>query len=101
MIRSGVKLLHLAKVKWLSEGQLSNGILLQSNSQVRSLSAKAHTHSHVLAEEAFASNTSHDSLFSGVQGFISSIMDSTDRLSSVCSDLVSNARRMPLLRVCQ
>ena len=60
-----------------------------------------HTRSHVLAEEAFASNTSCVSLFSGVQGFISSVMDSAGRLSPVCSDLVSNASRMPLLRVCQ
>lgn len=29
---SGVMLLHLAKVKWLSEAQLSNGILLLSTS---------------------------------------------------------------------
>ena len=62
---------------------------------------RTQTRCHVLAEEAFASNTSCDPLFSGVQGFISSIMDSTGHLSSVCSDVVSNARRMPLLRECQ
>ena len=94
---SGVMFLHPPKVKWLS---LST-IFIWGFYYSQRIGSVYQGHTHMLGQEAFASNTNWESLFSGVQAFMSSIMASTNRLSSVYSDVINNGRRMPLLSVFQ